>query len=293
MTSSPITILFLGTSPFAVPALDALAGDSRFSVLGVVTQPDKPVGRKQALTPPPVKVRAESLGLRVTQPENLRNEFPLLSLPRPDFLVTVSYGQILSREVLDFANVAPINVHASLLPRWRGAAPIQNAILAGDSETGVTIQRMVEELDAGPIYAHQSTEIGKRETTTSLHDRLKEIGASLLVRTLVDLPDLRPQEGPIVLCKKLSKRDGDVDVSLLTAEEIDRRVRALNPWPGVTINTEGSPLKLLETSLTADTETHPLTCNGEMLLHLRRVLPAGGRPMSGAAWARGRFPSHA
>ncbi len=288
MQRSKVSILFLGTSPFAVACLRALAQDDRFSVLHVVTQPDKPSGRKQILTPPPVKTEAERLGLPIAQPQSIRNGFSALSLPRSDFLVTVSYGQILSQEILDFATIAPLNVHASLLPRWRGASPIQNAILAGDDETGVTIQRMAKDLDAGPIYALEKTTIAARETSVSLHDRLKDIGSRLLIATLLDLPEAKEQEGLVVLCSKFTKHDGDVDDTRFTAEEIDRRVRALNPWPGVTLTMEGVSLKILETALVADSETHPLTCKGQTLLHLKRVLPANGRPMSGAAWARGR-----
>ncbi len=289
MSDPTLHILFLGTSSFAIPSLNTLAKEPRFHVDAVITQPDRPIGRKQILTPPPTKIAAQNLNLPVLQPEDLRKDFSALGLERPDFLVVVSYGQILSQEILDFPRIAPVNVHGSLLPRFRGASPIQHALLAGDKETGVTIQHMVKELDAGPILAQGKVTIEPRDTFVLLHDRLAAMGAELLQNTLIAplLPVPQPTEG-IVRCGKLDRKDGDVDPSSMTAEEIDRKVRALTPWPGVTMTFYGEPVKILETDLQPQPRSTPLPCAGNSTLHLVTVLPAGKKPMSGAEWKRGR-----
>src|SRR3989338_1636900 len=285
---SPLRIHFLGTSAFAVPSLRALAGDKGFQIECVWTQPDRPVGRKQELTAPPIKDIALELGIPVMQPEKIAQ---LSTIHSPlsssfDFLVVVSYGQILTQAILDAAQVAPVNVHASLLPRWRGASPIQHAILGGDSETGVTIQRMVKELDAGPILAQEKTSIGPRETATTLHDRLADMGAQLLLKTLkAPLKEKAQDETHVTLCKKLTRENGIVTTAM-TAEEIDRRVRALTPWPAVTIQIGSESLKLLETSLDAAQGSAPLPVAKGTILHLVRVQVPGGKPISGAEWAR-------
>jgi methionyl-tRNA formyltransferase len=287
MPNTPLHIIFLGTSAFAVPSLEALAKDKRFSVDLVITQPDRPTGRKQILTPPPIKISAEKLGLPLQQPEKINTfNYPLSTI---HFLVVVSYGQILSQAILDLPTKAPVNVHASLLPRWRGASPIQNAILAGDRETGVTIQRMVKQLDAGPILAQANTPIDPRETTPSLHDRLAVMGAELLIDTLTKpLREQEQDENEIVFCHKLTREDGNVDPNTQTAEEIDRKARALNPWPGVTMEIGGQQVKILETALADQPNSFPFPCRGGSMLHLVKVQRPGGKPVSGAEWGRNR-----
>ncbi|MDD4318853.1 MAG: methionyl-tRNA formyltransferase [Candidatus Peribacteraceae bacterium] len=289
MASSPLSIVFFGTSAFAVPSLQTLAQDSRFTVEAVITQPDKPVGRKQEMTPSPVKNAALSDGLPLHQPDKIREAFSSLHLAPPDFLVVVSYGQLLSQEMLDFPRIAPVNLHASLLPRWRGASPLQHAILAGDAETGVTVQRMAYELDAGPILSQTATRIAPDETTPVLHDRLAAMGAILLRDTI--LAPLRPVEQPkdgITYCRKLVRDDGRVDPAALRAEDIDRRVRALTPWPGVTMETGGRQLKILASALEERPESVAIPCAEGTTLYLLAVQPAGKKPMPGVAWARGR-----
>ncbi len=287
--SDPTRILFLGTSAFALPSLEALAGDPRFRIDAVVTQPDRPVGRKQTVTPPPVKEAALRLRIPVHQPENLSEAFGSLRLPQADFLVVVSYGQILSQDILDAPRIAPVNVHASLLPRFRGASPIQHALLAGDAETGVTVQHMVRELDAGPILGQARLAIAPRETARTLHDKLAALGASLLQETLSGpLHPVGQVEEDVVLCHKLERSDGDVDPRAMTAEEIDRRVRALQPWPGVTVSLEGERVKLLATDLFAHANSVPLPCMKDSTLHLVTIQPAGKKPMGGAEWSRGK-----
>lgn len=287
--SAPLRIIFLGTSPFAVPSLEILTKDPAFSVEAVITQPDKPVGRKQMLTSPPVKTAAEERGLPVFQPQNIKREYAGFNLTRPDLLVTVSYGQILSQEILDVPLLAPVNVHASLLPRFRGASPIQHALLAGDVETGVTIQHMVRELDAGPILAQAKVTMEPRETAQILHDRLARLGATLLRDTLLRPLQTTPQPHyGITFCGKLTRIDGKVDPQVMTAEEIDRSVRALNPWPGVSFSHEGTTVKILASDLRLVPDAPPLPCANGTTLYLVTVQPAGKKPMTGAEWARGK-----
>ncbi|MFA7681726.1 MAG: methionyl-tRNA formyltransferase [Candidatus Peribacteraceae bacterium] len=284
---SPVTIIFCGTPTFAVPSLQALIDDDAFSVELVITQPDKPVGRKQVLTAPPVKAQAEQHGIPVVQPENtndLENEIPAC-----DFLVTVAYGQMIGPALLALPSIAPVNVHPSLLPRWRGASPIQHAILKDDRETGVTIQQMVEELDAGPILAQEHTEIDPRETAESLHERLSVMSAELLLKTLKHpLSPKEQDETGVTFCKKLTRKDSIVDPAQMTAEEIDRHVRALVPWPGVLCTMEGEELKLLETSLESQEDALLLPCKNASNLYVMQLQPPGKKPMTGTEWKRGR-----
>jgi methionyl-tRNA formyltransferase len=290
--SEPLVIVFLGTPDFAVPSLRALAGDPAFRIGLVVTQPDRPAGRGGISSPPPVKLAAQALGLPVFQPEDANaslSEMPAIPDGRPDVLVVVAYGQILREEILAWPRIAPVNVHPSLLPRWRGASPIQHAILAGDRETGVTVQRIVRELDAGPILAQRATVIGPRETAEALSDRLAELGAALLTETLKEPLRPAPQDpAGVTVCRKLTRSDGIADPETMTAEEIDRRVRALVPWPGVTCAIDGVPLKLLGTALEPAEDALPLPCRDRSTLYVTLLQPPGKNPMSGAAWLRGR-----
>lgn len=283
---SASSVVFLGSSSFAIPALRALVSDAAFDVRLVITQPDRPTGRKQLLTPPPVKNVAEELGIRVAQPESLNKEFATIKLEheRPDFLVVVSYGQILSQEVLDWANVAPVNVHASLLPELRGASPLQHAILQGKAESGVTVQRMVQELDAGPVLSKRIIALDRRETFISLHDRLATLGAELVIDTLKHPHDPHTQdEVDATFCGKLKKEDGRVDPATMNAVTIDRMIRALTPWPGVVWN----DAKLLASSLEPSEDSFELPCAENSMLHISLIQPAGGKPMTGKSFQHG------
>ena len=183
------------------------------------------------------------------------------------------------------AEIAPINVHASLLPKYRGASPIQQALLSGDTETGVTVQRMVKELDSGPILAQRKIKIEDRETFTSLHATLSEIGAELLIQTLsLPLKELMQDESKALFCKKLTRKDGEVDPKTMTAEKIDRMVRALSPWPGVTLKDN----KILKTSLISDKDAFELECADGTKLYIKQIQPASGKQMSGKSFAAGR-----
>jgi methionyl-tRNA formyltransferase len=230
-----------------VPSLRALHAAGHDIQL-VITQPDKP-GHRMKVTPPPVKVAAQGLGLEVYQPERIRDGEAIATLRRlaPDLLVVVAYGQILPASVLEIPRRGAVNVHASLLPRYRGAAPIAHAILAGDHDSGVTIMRMDEQLDHGPVLAARATEIGSREDAVALTARLAEMGALLLVETLARMGDLRPIEqdhARATVAGRLRREDGELDWDL-PAIEIDRRVRALQPWPGVTLPTKRGRVKVL------------------------------------------------
>lgn len=230
-----------------MPSLRSLHGAGHEIVL-VITQPDRP-GHRMKVTPSPVKVAAEELGLPVLQPEKIRDQVVIAQLRElmPDLMVVVAYGQIIPRDVLAVPAKGVVNVHASLLPRHRGAAPIARAILAGDDETGVTIMKMDEQLDHGPVLAARSTAIGTREDAAALTSRLAELGAELLVETLDRLGDIdavEQEHARATLAPRLRKEEGELELSM-DAREIDRRVRALQPWPGVTLPTARGRVKIL------------------------------------------------
>jgi methionyl-tRNA formyltransferase len=239
---------------FAVPSLRALH-EAGHEIKLVITQPDRP-GHRMRVMPSPVKVAAQELGLSMYQPERVRDPEvgEKLRALGPDVMVVVAYGQIIPKSVLSIPRLGVVNVHASLLPRHRGAAPVAHAILAGDRETGVTIMKMDEQLDHGPILAARATPIGGREDTAALTSRLAEIGAGLLVETLDLLEEITPVEqdhDAATLAPRLRREDGELEWSL-SAPEIDRRVRALQPWPGVTLPTERGRVKVLSGHVEGD-----------------------------------------
>lgn len=249
-----LKLVFAGTAGFAVPSLRSLR-EAGHQIQLVVTQPDKP-GHRLKLTASPVKLAALELGLEVYQPAKIRAPEAIERLRRlaPDLLVVVAYGQILPRAVLDIPARGAVNVHASLLPRHRGAAPIAHAILAGDSETGVTIMLMDEQLDHGPVLASRSTQIGATEDAIGLTTRLARIGADLLVETLDRLDEMTPEaqdHARATVAGRLRREDGDVSPDL-AAGEMDARVRALQPWPGVTLLTSRGRLKVLSGHVEGD-----------------------------------------
>mgnify|MGYP005851099851 CR=1 FL=1 len=244
-------VVFLGTPEFAVPSLKALVEHPAFEVVGVVTQPDRPAGRGQQVQAPEVKKAACALGLPLLQPRTLRDETAVEHLRswRPDVLVVAAFGQLLRRPVLELAPHGCINVHASLLPRWRGAAPIQYAIRAGDPQTGVTIMKMDEGLDTGPIIAQAAVPIAPRDTAVTLHDKLAQVGAGLLPGALLAYlsgaitPRPQPEEG-VTHAPSLKKEDGRIDWTQ-AAEDIDRQVRAYDPWPGTFTHLGSELLKVV------------------------------------------------
>jgi methionyl-tRNA formyltransferase len=238
-----------------VPSLEALA-DAGHDIELVITQPDRPARRGMKLTPPPVKVAARHLRLEVYQPERIRDPEAVERIRQlqPDLLVVVAYGQIIPRSVLAIPKQGVLNVHASLLPRHRGAAPVAGAILAGDAETGVTIMRMDEQLDHGPLLATRETAIEAGEAAPALSMRLAAIGAGLLVETLQGIEQIEAVEqdhGAATVTRRLSREDGELEWEM-GAREIDRRVRALQPWPGVTLPTKKGRIKVLSGHIEGD-----------------------------------------
>ena len=232
-----------------MPSLRALQ-EAGHEIALVVTQPDRPANRGMKMTAPAVKLAAGELGLPVYQPARIRDDEALdrLRTIAPDFLVVVAYGQIIPRAVLEIPRLGAVNVHASLLPRWRGAAPVARAILAGDAETGVTIMRMDEQLDHGPILAVQATAIGPAEDAVALTKRLAEMGAALLVEALARWDELRvvgQNHRLATSAPKLTRAEGELEWSM-PADEIDRRVRGLQPWPGATLPTLRGRVKVLK-----------------------------------------------
>ncbi len=234
MSSKPC-IAFAGTPEFAVPALEALLS-SGTNVVHVLTQPDRPAGRGRKLARSAIKELSATRGLSVHQPATLRDDPGLKNWgPRPDLLVVVAYGLLLPEWLLQWPQQGAINIHASLLPRWRGAAPIQRAILSGDRHTGVSIMKMQVDLDTGPVYAQRSVEISSYETAGMLHDRLAQLGAEVLIDTLPEILDggLRPSpqdEHAVTYAAKISKDEAALDWQQ-DASSLARRVRGFNPWP--------------------------------------------------------------
>lgn len=250
---SVLRIVFMGTAELSCASLEALARDARFSVVAVVTQPDKPKGRDLKLTPSPVKVLAEKLSLPVLQPVKARDQNFIAELRglNPDLIVVVAYGQILPPAILDLPKFGCINVHTSLLPKYRGAAPIQWAIAKGEPETGVTIMKMDAGLDTGPVLSMGRTTILPEDDSQTLHDRLARMGAALLVETIPGYvegkitPQSQPAEGAIYAAK-IKKEDGQINWNL-PAATIWNRLRAFTPWPGAfTYISAGSKPQLLK-----------------------------------------------
>jgi methionyl-tRNA formyltransferase len=249
--SARLSIVFAGTPEFSVPALEALL-ESPHRVLAVYTQPDRPAGRGRQVTMSAVKECALRRGLPVEQPSTLRDAAAVERLRSwsADLMVVVAYGLLLPKAVLESPRLGCVNIHASLLPRWRGAAPIQRAILAGDVETGVTIMQMDEGLDTGPVLLERATPIGERETAASLHDRLARLGASALLEALESIsagtakPRPQPDEGA-TYAAKIRKEEARIDWSQ-SAAYIDRQVRAFNPWPVAETQWNGQQLRVWE-----------------------------------------------
>ncbi|AFK54537.1 methionyl-tRNA formyltransferase [Tistrella mobilis] len=300
-------VVFMGTPDFAVPSLDALVAAGH-EVICVYTQPARPAGRGQKLQPTPVAARAEALGIPVRTPATLRDPADRAAFADlgADIAVVAAYGLILPRPVLDAPAHGCINVHASLLPRWRGAAPIHRALLEGDAETGVTIMQMEAGLDTGPMLATCRVPIGPRMTAQELHDRLAADGAALLARTLPGVLDgsitAEPQpEAGVTYAKKLEKAEGRIDWTA-DAARIDRLVRAFTPWPGAFFDLEGESLRLIEAApsdaaVPAGTVAGTLLADGRSVacgdgraLRLIRAQRAGRKPMTLDDLARG-FPA--
>jgi len=314
----PLRVVFLGTPDFAVPSLAALL-DAGVSVPLVVTQPDRPVGRHAEPRPSAVAAFAAERAIPIEKPGTVRGNEALaerIAAERPDALAVVAYGRILPPELLALPRLAPVNVHASLLPRHRGASPIQAAILAGDAETGVATMRMAEALDAGPVYLERRVPIGPRETAGELSARLAQLGGELLVETLRGVAsgvlEPRPQSGEPTYCRTIRREDARADWTL-DAAALDRALRAYTPWPGLFTTLGGERIKILEaepwrgesgpSGSPGHTDLPPGTLfrdGGELLvaagggsmLRILRLQRAGRGPVGGVQFAAGaRLPA--
>lgn len=301
--TTPLRIVYAGTPEFAVPALQALSA-SEHSVVGVYTQPDRPAGRGRQLRPSAVKQCALQQALPVEQPVTLRDVAAVERLRgyAPDVVVVAAYGLLLPQTVLDIPRYGCINIHASLLPRWRGAAPIQRALLAGDRETGVTIMRMEAGLDTGAMLTTRRLPITARDTAVALHDALSQLGAEALLEVLTDLPaalahaTAQTADG-VTYAKKLSKEEARIDWRR-PAAEIDRQVRAFNPWPVAQTTLQNVQLRIWDAQcvdhIVAGTPGEILRADGDGIrvatgagvLNLLQVQLAGRKVVSAAEFAR-------
>lgn len=293
-------VVFMGSPDFAVEVLRAVA--AHYDVVGVVTQPDRPAGRGRKLAPPAIKELASSLGLPVIQPPRLRLPEAMEQLKRwaPDLIVVAAFGQILRPDVLSLPPHGCLNVHASLLPRWRGAAPIQAALLAGDAETGVTIMRMDEGVDTGGILAQRALQISEEDTAGILAGKLSRLGSELLLETIPPfltghLQPAAQDPEKATFAPMLKKDDGLLDFAR-PADELARRVRAFNPWPGAFLTWEAGHLKVHKAHAAAGESAAgrrlvqkglPAIGTAEGILVLDEIQPAGKRVMDGRAFLAG------
>lgn len=299
--SNPLSVVFAGTPEFSVPVLDALLR-SRHRVLAAYTQPDRPAGRGRQLSASAVKQFAVEHDLPVEQPSTLKDPSALERLASwsADVMVVVAYGLLLPAAALQIPKRGCINVHASLLPRWRGAAPIQRALLAGDTQTGVTIMQMDVGLDTGDMLLIRVTPIQSVDTSQTLHDRLSVLGAQALIETLDTLDTITPQPQPsegVTYAQKLRKEEALIDWSA-SAEHIDRAIRAFNPWPVAETRWTGQQLRIWEAEPVTQVHSQPpgavlrLSADGidvaagESAVRLKRVQLAGRKAVSAAEFAR-------
>ena len=295
-----VKIVFMGSPGFATPSLRALAGS--YDVVGIVTQPDRASGRGRELKKPPVKTLALELGIPVMQPEKLRAPEAMAQLQAwsPDLIVVAAFGQILKQDVLDLPRYGCLNVHASLLPRWRGAAPINAAILHGDEETGVTIMKMDAGLDSGAMLAKRAMRLTRDDTAGSVTDALSHLGADLLIETLPNylsgkiMPIPQPEEGA-TYAPMLKKDEGRLDFTR-HVDALERQVRAFNPWPSAFMDYDGALLKVHRAHMQAGdasagkrlvSQDQPAVGARGGLLILDEVQPAGKKSMSGKSFLAG------
>lgn len=293
-------IIYMGTPDFAVPALKALAS-SEHEVCAVFTQPDKPRGRKMILTPPDVKVCAQSLGIPIYQPESMKNgdALEIINQYNPDVTVVAAYGKILPKAVLDAPKFGCVNIHGSLLPKYRGAAPIQQSVLNGDKVTGITTMLMDVGLDTGDILLTEETEIGENETSGELFDRLAVLGGELILKTLSALEkgEITPKKQDESLATHTSKIDKSlcpIDFSK-SASEVHNKVRGLNPWPVATTKISGKNVKIYSTRIcpksgksgeVLSTKPFVVAC-GEKSVEILEIQPEGKKRMTADAFLAG------
>lgn len=298
---APLRIVFAGSPAAAVPSLRALLA-SPHEVVRVVTREDAPQGRKRVLTPTPVAELAGEAGIPVVKANRLAPVADQLASLEPDLGVVVAYGGLIREPLLSAPRLGWINLHFSLLPRWRGAAPVQRAIMAGDQETGIAVFQLVPELDAGPVFAVETHGIGRRQTAGHLLDVLAEAGAGVLTRVVDELAagtaQAVPQEGEPTAAPKLTIADGEIDWTA-GAGAVDARIRGVTPEPGAFTTVAGERFKIHAAAIAHDAPALPpgrieerggriLAGTGSVPLELERVQPAGRREMAALDWWRGR-----
>ncbi len=301
MTQKPLRLVYMGTPDFAVPALEALHKDTSVHVVGVYTQPPRPRGRGYKVTPSPVHQKADSLGLPVFFPSSLKgiDAQEVLRKLQPDLIIVAAYGLILPRAVLDIPILGCINIHGSLLPRWRGAAPIQRAILAGDTKTGVTIMKMDVGLDTGDMILAESTPIANK-TSTDLYIELAHMGADLIIKTVHQLLEgsiqfsKQPEKG-VTYAQKINKEEGLLDWAV-PASVLFQQIRAFTPWPGSWFEFKGQIIKVLKAEVVPFEDTVApgtivdqdltIAC-GKDALRIQRLQPAGKPAMDAGAFQNG------
>ena len=302
MTHRP-RVLFYGSPDFAVPTLQALI-DSEYRPVAVVTQPDARAGRGRALRPPPTKALAAEHGIPAIQPARLRDRAALAQIAslKPDLQVVAAYGQMIPQDILDLPRHGSLNVHASLLPRWRGASPVQAALLHGDAETGVTIMLVDHSEDTGGIICQRSTTIGAAETAGTLSNQLASVGAELLMDTIPEWLSgsitAKPQDSSLATrARRVTKRQGCIDWSQ-SAEQIERHIRAYTPWPGAATTLGAEPVRIAQASISAAMSSAAAgtilavddaisAATGSGVIRITRLQRAGKRELSAAAFARG------
>lgn len=302
-----IKIVFMGTPAFSVPVLEALIAHDDYGVVAVVTQPDRPVGRKKVLTPTPVKEAALKHNLLVLQPEKISGspEMEKIAELQPDLIVTAAFGQFLPQRLLDVPRLGAVNVHASLLPKYRGGAPIHYALINGEKETGVTIMYMEKKMDAGDILGQSKIDITEKDDVGTLFNRLSIVGRDLLLATLPAIVDgtiqpIKQDEALVTYSPNIAREEEVIDWGK-TAQQIDWKVRGMRPWPGAYTLLNGSRLKvwdvtpLLEettdqvagTILALEKEAILVACGSGTVLQLNQIQPAGKGKLSAGEFLRG------
>ncbi|MBV9007947.1 MAG: methionyl-tRNA formyltransferase [Verrucomicrobia bacterium] len=287
-------IVFIGSGAIGIPAMHLLRESPEHELVGIVTQPDKPVGRKQIITPPPIKAAAQNCP--VLQPPRIKHKEAIDAIRAlaPELIVVMAYGQILLRTVLEIPKLGCLNLHASLLPRWRGAAPIQATIAAGDAETGITVMYMDEGLDTGDILLQRDIKVAREETAGSLHDRLAQLAPEALHDALVLLgsgnaPRTPQDNARATYAPKLERENGRIDWSE-RAEVIERKIRAYNPWPAAFTTFNERILKIFRAEIVSEKQNELTFAAADAFIAAREVQLEGSRRMTEDQFLRGHSP---
>jgi len=289
MIKTSYKIIFIGTSQFAVPALKTLIKE-KYKIITVITSPDKPIGRKQEITSSPIKKTALEYNLKILQPEKISDIASKISDLKPDLIITAAYGQIIPKDILNTPKFNSLNLHPSLLPKYRGPSPIQTAILNNDKTTGLTIMLMDEKMDHGPIISQTEIKINDQFNYQTLEKKLSQEAATLLIKILPQYfqNEIKPKpqkEEKASYTKILTRQDGKINLQQ-TAKEIERKIRAFYPWPGTWTELNGKRIKILKAK-TVNQENEQTIKTNQGFLELELVQPAGKKPMTGEEFFKG------